>query len=89
MVVTLTQIDVLVKTVESLPPEAQAEVLHFAEFLFAKFQRTQLDDAWDAALESTTPEQAARIRARIASQRMQATPLFNDMGKVTPPLPSL
>jgi hypothetical protein len=63
----------------ALPPDAQREVLHFAQYL-----RTRLvDDAWDAALEDTTTEQAASIRARIAEQRAQATHLFNDAGKLS------
>jgi hypothetical protein len=70
--------------VAELPTSAQLEVLHFALFL-----KTQLaNEAWDAALESTTPEQAARIRARIASQRAKTTPMFNELGKVAPPNPA-
>jgi len=59
------------RIVAALPESAALEVLHFAQFTAARVAR----EAWDAALEGTTPEQAAKIRARIASQHAQATPL--------------
>lgn len=68
------------RIITALPPDAQKEVLDFALFLQARI--TAADDAWDAALENTTPEQAAKIRARIASQRAQATPLFDEQGNL-------
>jgi hypothetical protein len=72
--------DAVLQVVTALPPEAQQEVLDFALFLQSRISAE--DAAWDAALESTTPEQAAKIHARIASQREQATPLFDEQGKL-------
>ena len=68
----------LAQLVATLPADAVLEVLHFAEYTAARAR-------WDVALESTTPEQTAKIRERIASQRTQATPLFNDAGEVAAP----
>jgi hypothetical protein len=79
-----TPMSEIAEAVAELPASAQLEVLHFALFL-----KTQLaNEAWDAALESTTPEQAAKIRARIASQRAKTTPMFNELGKIAPPNPA-
>jgi hypothetical protein len=69
------------RVISTLPADAQKEVLDFALFLQSRISAA--DEAWDAALESTTPEQAAKIRARIASQRAQATPLFDEQGQLT------
>jgi hypothetical protein len=77
----------LVAVAQELPPEQLSEVLDFALFLQSR-ATTEADAAWDEALENTTPEQAARIQARIESQRAQATPLFDDSGKVAPPAPA-
>ena len=73
--------DAVRQVVAALPPDAQKEVLDFALFLQSRI--ASADDVWDATLESTTPEQVAKIRARIASQRAQATPLFDEEGKLT------
>jgi hypothetical protein len=78
-------IEQLVAVAQELPLEQLIEVLDFALFLQSR-ATTEADAAWDEALENTTPEQAARIQARIESQRTRATPLFGASGKVSPPV---
>lgn len=87
MVVIQTPIEELAQTVAQFPLDAQKQVMDFVALLKTKLrqQEADADATWDAAMESTTAEQVDRIRARVASQRAQAKPLFNAAGKVTPP----
>ena len=82
-----TPVEETVRAVQTLSPQAQQEeVLNFVVFLQTRL--AVQNTAWDEALESTTTEQAARIRARIAGQRAQATPLFDANGDLNPPKPA-
>ncbi len=87
MVVIQTSIEELAQTVAQFPLDAQKQVIDFVALLKAKLrqQESDADAKWDAAIESTTPEQLERIRTRVISQRSQAKPLFNAEGKITPP----
>jgi len=85
MLASPTLADDVIRMIANFPPEAQQEVLDFVVFVSERLRRTNTERAWDAALENTTPEQAARINARIESQRAQTTPLFDASGKVAPP----
>lgn len=76
------------EVVRGLPPERAREVLDFAQWLKERVAADAAADAWDEALENTTPEQAARIQVRIESQRARVTPLFDASGTVAPPEPS-
>lgn len=81
------QLETLAVTVAGFPAEAQQRVLEFVASVEAELRRQQAasNKAWDDALDNTTPAQAAKVLARVASQRGKASPLFDAEGKVAVP----
>jgi hypothetical protein len=77
---TTTTVEEIIRTMATLPPEAQKEVLDFALFLQTRI--TAEDAKWDAAFAATDP---AKLRAWLDAEKAgddDLRPMFDEAGEI-------